>query len=181
GCSGRPGEQPLAWEGLLRRYVLDPLGLHETALRPSGTAATDAVGHRKDGRTPVPALEMGGFAPAGAVRATPGDLLRYLEAQLRLGGAAAAGAGLGDALALVQRPVLRRGHRHAHTHSIGWFVQEGASGGPMWFHGGATCGQQVFLGFRPSAGTALAAVCTRRFRLADAFSGTAHALLADAG
>jgi hypothetical protein len=48
----------------------------------------------------------------------------------------------------------------------------------MYFHGGATLGQQAFLGFRPDIGTALAAVCTRRFRAGDAFVSTAYTLLA---
>ncbi|NEC72644.1 penicillin-binding protein, partial [Streptomyces rochei] len=51
-------------------------------------------------------------------------------------------------------------------------------GGPMYFHSGATLGQQAFLGFRPDTGTALAAVCTRRFRARDPFIATAYALLA---
>jgi hypothetical protein len=48
----------------------------------------------------------------------------------------------------------------------------------MYFHSGATLGQQAFLGFRADTGTALAAVCTRRFRANDPFLATAYALLA---
>lgn len=47
-----------------------------------------------------------------------------------------------------------------------------------FFHGGATLGQQAILGFRPDTGTALAAVCTRRFRAHDPFVAVAYALLA---
>ncbi|MBA8827600.1 CubicO group peptidase (beta-lactamase class C family) [Saccharopolyspora lacisalsi] len=64
---------------LLAEHVLHPLGLRNTGLR---TADSDATGHGADGDTPAPALDMGGFAPAGAVRATPEDLLGYLEAHL---------------------------------------------------------------------------------------------------
>jgi hypothetical protein len=49
----------------------------------------------------------------------------------------------------------------------------------MYFHSGATLGQQAFLGFRPDTDTALAAVCTRRFRARDPFIATAYALLAE--
>jgi hypothetical protein len=48
----------------------------------------------------------------------------------------------------------------------------------MYFHSGATLGQQAVLGFRTDTGTALAAVCTRRFRAHDPFLATAYALLA---
>jgi CubicO group peptidase (beta-lactamase class C family) len=68
------------WEELLDRRVLSPLGLTATGTAPG---AGDATGHRRDGRTPVPPLRMGGFQPAGAVLATPHDLLSYLEAHLR--------------------------------------------------------------------------------------------------
>ncbi len=74
-------------------------------------------------------------------------------------------------------PVLRRGLGHRHVHTVAWF-RHPTDGGPMYFHSGATLGQQAFLGFRPDTGTALAAVCTRRFRARDPFIATAYALLA---
>jgi len=49
----------------------------------------------------------------------------------------------------------------------------------MCCHGGATLGQQAFLGFRPDTGTALAAMCTRRFRARDAFVPSSYTLLAE--
>jgi CubicO group peptidase (beta-lactamase class C family) len=121
----------------------------------------------------VPPLIVGGFQAAGAVRATPHDLLTFLEAHLD-----PAGRPLADALCAVQRPVLRRGIGHRHVHTVAWF-QHPTECGPMYFHGGATLGQQAFLGYRPDIGTALAAVCTRRFRAGDAFVPTAYTLLAE--
>jgi hypothetical protein len=44
---------------------------------------------------------------------------------------------------------------------------------------GATLGQQALLGFRPDTGTALAAVCTRRFRAHAPFVAAAYALLCE--
>ncbi|WP_320777997.1 serine hydrolase domain-containing protein [Streptomyces sp. CRN 30] len=160
------------WETLLDRHVLRPFGLAGTGLRPAGPD-TDAVGHTKDGRTPVPAFDAGGFPAAGAVRATPHDLLTFLEAHLDPDGSPAAGA-----LRAVRVPVLRRGLGHRHVHTVAWF-RHPTDGGPLYFHSGATLGQQAFLGFRPDTGTALAAVCTRRFRVHDPFIATAYALLAD--
>ncbi|MEU3844790.1 serine hydrolase domain-containing protein [Streptomyces sp. NPDC028635] len=160
-----------SWEDLVTARVLDPLALHATALR-AGSPDTDAVGYTKDGRTLVAAFDPGGFQAAGAVRAAPHDLLTFLEAHLE-----PAGSALSDALAAVRVPVLRRGLGHRHTHTLTWF-RHPTDGGPMYFHSGATLGQQAFLGFRPDTGTALAAVCTRRFRSGDPFVATAYALLA---
>jgi CubicO group peptidase (beta-lactamase class C family) len=161
-----------AWEELLTGHVLRPLGLAGTALAPEGPAA-DAVGHTKDGGAPVPPFDAGGFQAAGAVRATPHDLLTFLEAHLDPDGSPAA-----DALRAVRVPVLRRGWGHRHVHTIAWF-RHPVDGGSLYFHSGATLGQQAFLGFRPDTGTALAAVCTRRFRAHDPFVAGAYALLAE--
>ncbi|WP_103528073.1 MULTISPECIES: serine hydrolase domain-containing protein [Streptomyces] len=162
----------LPWEELLDRRVLRPLGLADTATAP-GDPGTDATGHRRDGTTEVPALEMGGFQAAGAVRATPDDLLTFLEAQLR-----PEETPLAAALRALRRPVLRRGIGHRHTHTLTWFHHPG-SRGPVLFHAGATSGQQALLAFRPETDTALVALTTRRFRVGDPFPAAVHALLDD--
>ncbi|WP_097983796.1 serine hydrolase domain-containing protein [Streptomyces sp. f150] len=164
------------WEVLLHQQVLAPLGLEATRVRP-GPDGTDAVGHRRDG-TPVPALDTGGFTAAGAVRATPLDLLTFLEAHT--GGAAGSptDSSLAAALTEVTRPVLRRGLRHAHTHTLTWFHHP-TPYGPVLFHAGATLGQQAFLGFRPGTGLAVAATATRRVHRADTFVPTAYGLLTE--
>ncbi|MFF8505048.1 serine hydrolase domain-containing protein [Streptomyces anulatus] len=162
------------WEVLLHQQVLAPLGLDATRLRP-GPEGADAVGHRRDG-TPVPALDTGGFTAAGGVRATPLDLLTFLEAHL--GGPDPRDPTLSAALADVSRPLLRRGRRHAHTHTLTWFHHPSPYG-PVLFHAGATLGQQAFLGFRPDTGLAVAATATRRVHRADTFVATAYGLLTE--
>ncbi|WP_246111686.1 serine hydrolase domain-containing protein [Streptomyces hawaiiensis] len=161
------------WEDLLTDQVLHPLGLDGTTLR-ADDSGLDALGHGRDGVSPVPAFDAGGFQAAGAVRATPHDLLTFLEAHLDPTGVAPR---LAPALRAVRRPVLRRGIGHRHVHTIAWF-RHPTDGGPMYFHSGATLGQQAFLGFRADTGTALAAVCTRRFRAHEPFLAAAYALLA---
>ncbi|MEI7032373.1 serine hydrolase domain-containing protein [Streptomyces pratensis] len=164
------------WEVLLHQQVLAPLRLAGTRVRP-GPEGADAVGHHRDG-TPVPALDTGGFTAAGAVRSSPLDLLTFLEAHL--GGArrpdSPVDATLATALADVTRPVLRRGWRHAHTHTLTWFWHPSPYG-PVLFHAGATMGQQAFLGLRPDSGLAVAATATRRVRWGDTFVSTAYGLL----
>ncbi|MFJ9661428.1 serine hydrolase domain-containing protein [Streptomyces griseoflavus] len=161
------------WQDLVPGRLLGPLGLRHTALRADTAAGVDATGHGKDG-TAVPAFDAGGFQAAGAVRATPHDLLTFLEAHLD----PARCPPLAGALHAVRTPVLRRGLGHRHVHTVAWF-RHPTDGGPLYFHSGATLGQQTFLGFRPGTGTALAAVCTRRFRPHDPFLATAYALLAE--
>ncbi|MEU0158684.1 serine hydrolase domain-containing protein [Streptomyces sp. NPDC006261] len=164
------------WEVLLHQQVLAPLGLEATLLRP-GPDGTDATGHRRDG-TPLPALDTGGFTAAGALRSTPLDLLTFLEAH----GGGAPGSptdpALSTALTEVTRPVLRRGWRHAHTHTLTWF-QHPSPYGPVLFHAGATLGQQAFLGFRPETGLAVVATATRRVHRADTFVAAAYGLLTE--
>ncbi|QIJ66818.1 beta-lactamase family protein [Streptomyces sp. JB150] len=156
-----------SWEELLTAHVLGPLGLRGTALRAEDPK-TDAAGHGADGRTPVPPFDAGGFTAAGALRATPHDLLTFLEAHLDPEGVPGA----------VRTPVLQRGLGHRHVHTVSWF-RHPTPGGPLYFHSGATLGQQAFIGFRPDTGTALAAVCTRRFRHRDPFVTTAYGILAE--
>ncbi|MET8938244.1 serine hydrolase domain-containing protein [Streptomyces rubiginosohelvolus] len=164
------------WEVLLHQQVLAPLGLDATRVRP-GPDGADAVGHRRDG-TPVPALDTGGFTAAGAVRATPLDLLTFLEAHTEGAAGSPTDSSLAAALTEVTRPVLRRGLRHAHTHTLTWF-QHPTPYGPVLFHAGATLGQQAFLGFRPGTGLAVAATATRRVHRADTFVATAYGLLTE--
>ncbi|MFJ6749213.1 serine hydrolase domain-containing protein [Streptomyces sp. NPDC091266] len=154
---------------LLAERVLEPLGLTGVTLGP-GTTGTDAVGHRTNGSTPVAGADMGGFLSAGAVRATPGDLLSYLEAHLFPDRTP-----LDRALREVQVPLLRRGWRHRNTHTLTWY-QHPAPGGPLLFHVGATFGQQAFLGYHPASGTGIVAVATRRGRTCHMI-GTAYDLL----
>ncbi|AXI72058.1 serine hydrolase domain-containing protein [Streptomyces cavourensis] len=162
------------WEVLLHQQVLAPLGLGATLLRP-GPDGTDATGHRRDG-TPLPALDTGGFTAAGALRATPLDLLTFLEAHL--GAAGPQDPSMTAALTEVVRPLLRRGWRHAHTHTLTWFHHPSPYG-PVLFHAGATLGQQAFLGFRPGTGLAVAATATRRVHRKDTFVATAYELLTE--
>ncbi|MGW1376794.1 serine hydrolase domain-containing protein [Streptomyces sp. NPDC002446] len=154
---------------LLTDRVLRPLGLKDTTLAP-GATGTDAIGHRANGVTPVRSTDMGAFAAVGSVRATPGDLLGYLEAHL-----SPEDTPLVRPLRDVQVPLLRRGWRHRNTHTLTWYQHPGPRG-PLLFHVGATFGQQAFLGFHPASQTGLAALATRRGRACRMIT-TAYELL----
>ncbi|MEE1929631.1 serine hydrolase domain-containing protein [Streptomyces sp. TRM 70351] len=159
-----------SYTDLLTDRVLAPLGLPGTGLHPS-VAGRDAEGHRGAGGGAVPPLEMSGFAPAGAVRATPHDLLAYLEAHLHPGRTP-----LADALRAVRVPRLVRGVVRRRTHTLAWFQHPGECG-PVLFHGGATPGQEAFLGFSPATGTAVAVLATRPWTSRSPLGALAYDLL----
>ncbi|MGW1157564.1 serine hydrolase domain-containing protein [Streptomyces sp. NPDC002519] len=66
------------WEEVLRREVLEPLGLHRTSARPQAPHAGGwAVHPWADVLLPEPAEDLGLMAPAGQLWSTTGDLARF--------------------------------------------------------------------------------------------------------
>lgn len=66
------------WEEVLRREVLEPLGLHRTSVRSQAPAAGGwAVHPWADVLLPEPAEDFGRMAPAGQLWSTTGDLARF--------------------------------------------------------------------------------------------------------
>lgn len=67
-----------SWEDVLRREVLEPLGLHRTSSRPQPPHAGGwAVHPWADVMLPEPAEDLGRMAPAGQLWSTTGDLARF--------------------------------------------------------------------------------------------------------
>ncbi|ASO20534.1 CubicO group peptidase (beta-lactamase class C family) [Actinoalloteichus hoggarensis] len=137
-----------------RRLVVErvclPLGLEQTCVderdRPE---LLSAVGHRRGGR--VPPWRMGVLAAAGVLRATPGDLLRYLDAHLRPHRTA-----LEAALWRTHEAWGRR--RGGDEFCLDWTRRVTASGDTVFLHSGATRGCTAFVAFCPRWGTGLALV-----------------------
>ncbi|GAB2864873.1 serine hydrolase domain-containing protein [Streptomyces deserti] len=66
------------WEEVLRREVLEPLGLERTSVRPQTPHAGGwAVHPWADVMLPEPAEDLGRMAPAGQLWSTTGDLARF--------------------------------------------------------------------------------------------------------
>ncbi|MFF4350490.1 serine hydrolase domain-containing protein [Streptomyces sp. NPDC001530] len=66
------------WEDVLRREVLEPLGLRRTSGRPQAPHAGGwAVHPWADVMMPEPAQDLGRMAPAGQLWSTTGDLARF--------------------------------------------------------------------------------------------------------
>ncbi|MFE7130571.1 serine hydrolase domain-containing protein [Streptomyces sp. NPDC057638] len=67
-----------SWEDVLRREILEPLGLTRTSVRPQAPAATGwAVHPWADAVLPEPLEDLGVMAPAGQLWSTVGDLCRF--------------------------------------------------------------------------------------------------------
>ncbi|MFF4015576.1 serine hydrolase domain-containing protein [Streptomyces sp. NPDC001843] len=66
------------WEEVLRREVLQPLGLHRTSAQPQAPHAGGwAVHPWADALLPEPVEDLGRMAPAGQLWSTTGDLARF--------------------------------------------------------------------------------------------------------
>ncbi|MGH3701541.1 MAG: serine hydrolase domain-containing protein [Pseudonocardiaceae bacterium] len=132
-----------------RDLVLDrvcrPLGMTGTRTGPGPLCAT---GHRR-GR-PVPAWEMGALAPAGTLRSSATDLLRYLHAHLH-----PEATPLAAALRATQVPrVAGKGKDRI---CLVW-NHRSSRHGDVLFHSGGTRGFTAFVGFCPQVGTGVAAL-----------------------
>src|SRR5690606_32767626 len=67
-----------SWEDVLRREVLEPLGLSRTSVRPVAPHADGwAVHPWADVLLPEPAEDLGRMAPAGQLWSTTTDLARF--------------------------------------------------------------------------------------------------------
>jgi D-alanyl-D-alanine-carboxypeptidase/D-alanyl-D-alanine-endopeptidase len=99
------------YESLVRERLCRPLGMDSTGI----TVTTQlkerlATGHEKSGER-MPMWDLGEYAPAGAIRSTTNDLLKYLAANLGL-----------SASALT--PLMEKTHVILHTNSPGLFPGE---------------------------------------------------------
>ncbi|MFF9716888.1 serine hydrolase domain-containing protein [Streptomyces sp. NPDC014603] len=73
-----------SWEDVLRREVLEPLGLPRTGVRPLAPHADGwAVHPWADVVLPEPAEDLGRMAPAGQLWSTVGDLARFADFLVR--------------------------------------------------------------------------------------------------
>lgn len=80
----------MTYEELLKRDILDPLGLDETYLATPGSVGANAPHGRTGAGKHASAWEMDGYAPMGAIRSTSADMAKYAryvlaEGDLNLG------------------------------------------------------------------------------------------------
>ena len=150
--AGRPYEQ------VARERLFEPLGMNRTAFRAEDVLYDRlAAGHTvRDGLAVVIRsrfAEGNGGAPAGGVRSTARDLLRY--ARFHLGdGTTAGGARLMTAAALEAMRAPRVAIGPQGQVGLAWFLEE-RDGATIVTHGGATVAHMSQLALVPERGAAL--------------------------
>ena len=132
-----------SYEDLVRRRILAPLGMRETAITLTpALRAKIAPGHDAEGRV-VPNWDLPTLAGAGALRSTAADMLRFLAANI-------------DSTATPLSRTFRQTHgeRHATDNpsmkvGLGWHILARPVGKIVW-HNGGTGGYRSYLGFDPA-------------------------------
>lgn len=114
----------MPWEALLKREVLEPLGLASAGFGPPGSAARHDQPWGHDGGAPVFADNPAAMAPAGALHLALADLGAWLRAHR-------------DRPALLRPESWRMLHtpRFGSEMALGWFV---GSDGSLWHNGSNT-------------------------------------------
>lgn len=132
-----------SYEELVRRRILAPLGMRETAITLTpALRAKIAPGHDNEGRI-VPNWDLPTLAGAGALRSSVADMLKFLAANI-------------DSTATPLSRTFRHTHteRHATTSpnltvALGWHILARPAGSIVW-HNGGTGGYRSYLGFDPA-------------------------------
>ena len=134
---------------LLKDEVLDPLGMHDTAIAlSSDQQARFIAGHTGDHK-PAHAWNLDAFAGAGAIRSTATDMLIYVEAQLhpeRLKPAGSTAAAKTIVAALAQDHELHADSFGGQKIALAWLFDPAT--GNYW-HNGATGGYSAYAFFNP--------------------------------
>ena len=137
-----------SYEALVKKEVLDPLGMHDTAVKLTPALAKRfATGHDENNR-PAHAWDLDALAGAGALRSTAADMLTFLEAQLhpdRIKGTSAEAKTLAAAIAASHEV---RGEAGPGMHiGLNWIRLDDT--GTYW-HNGGTGGFRTFALFDPA-------------------------------
>lgn len=126
------------YESLLREHLLRPLGMATAYIDRPPPGARAVQGHMSNGRR-TPAWTFGpNLAGVGGVRATLGDMVTYLQAELGQGDADVLAA-----MALTQQPVATD---NGPITGINWLQAPLGTGTVQW-HDGSTGGFAAFAGF----------------------------------
>jgi serine-type D-Ala-D-Ala carboxypeptidase/endopeptidase len=149
-----------SYEEMVRRRVLEPLGLSDTAIvLPDRLAARLAPGFDATLK-PVKNWRFDALAGAGALRSTARDMLKFLTAAMGLRDTPLRGA---FALMLEKRrptgaPDLEIG--------LGWHIWKKFGTEIVW-HNGGTGGYRSFAGFDPARKTGVVVLCDTSFGVDD--------------
>jgi CubicO group peptidase (beta-lactamase class C family) len=142
----------ISYEELVRRRILDPLGMTDTSIVLSGSQKERLAAGHNSALLPVGNWDFDVLRGAGALRSTANDMLKFLAANLEL-------------MDTPLRPALRRMRsvrRETGTPDLGimlgWHVLDKFGTNVVW-HNGGTAGYRTFLGFDPAAKKGVIVLC----------------------
>jgi serine-type D-Ala-D-Ala carboxypeptidase/endopeptidase len=121
------------YDTLLNRRIIGPLRLKDTVFHPTGEATQRLAAGHDSKLAPVPPIELGIFAPAGALRSTVDDMLSFLSAILPDSRSPLEAPA--QLLLSIRRPAPAAGGEQA----LGWDVVTGTD--PFVAKDGVTAGQ----------------------------------------
>ncbi|MCQ4166657.1 serine hydrolase domain-containing protein [Tahibacter harae] len=131
------------YETLLRERLFLPLGMRSSFISAPAAGLAPVPGHMSNGRVTPPWTFGPNLAGVGGVRATLGDMVAYVQAQLGLRNSSAA-----EAIALTQQDVPTDGEP---AMGMNW-IKLPLGSGTVLLHDGGTGGFAAFAGFDRARG-----------------------------
>lgn len=156
-----------SYEELVRREILDPLGMDETSLFLSDDQIANlAPGHDENQDSVRNYYAQDVFQGAGFLKSSLHDMLIYLKAQMGL-----AATSLDDAIALTQQSHFEVGtvsyndRDGFYNLSIGlaWHIDELPEGYTFHWHGGRTNGYMAYMAIDQETMTGVVILCNQSF------------------
>jgi D-alanyl-D-alanine-carboxypeptidase/D-alanyl-D-alanine-endopeptidase len=150
----------MSYEELVRRRILDPLGMNDTAITLSDSLKKRLAAGTDASLRPVKNWEFDALAGAGALRSTTNDMLKFLAAAMEL---------RDTPLRAVFRRTLA-GRRPTGTPDLeiamGWHIWNKFGTEIIW-HNGGTGGYRSFAGFDPAKKKGVVVLCNTAFGVDD--------------
>ncbi|MBB6452597.1 CubicO group peptidase (beta-lactamase class C family) [Salirhabdus euzebyi] len=130
------------YEEAIKIHILNPLGMHDTFIRPTEEQLSRYVhAYNKKGEM-IPPLEFGSLHGAGAFRSTIDDMMIYLQHQLEM-----TDNPLKEAIAFTHQDQGVKAFKGVNM-GLSWFIEEKKwSDYPLIHHGGTTIGFHTYFGF----------------------------------
>jgi CubicO group peptidase (beta-lactamase class C family) len=141
-----------SYEQLLRRRILEPLGMSSTSITLSDSEKKRLAPGHDSALHPVKNWDLDALAGAGALRSTANDMLKFLAANLELT----------DTPLKAAMRRMRAVHRETGTADLeiamAWHIFHKFGTDIVW-HNGGTAGYRSFAGFAPSKKTGVVVLC----------------------
>ena len=149
-----------SYEELVRKRVLEPLGMADTAVALDERLKARLAPGSGPNLSPVKNWNFDVFAPAGALRSTARDMLKFLTAAM----------GLRDTRLRAAFDLMLKEERPTGTPDLtiglGWHVWRRYGTEIVW-HNGGTGGYRSFAGFNPAKKTGVVVLCNTSFGVDD--------------